>query len=93
MFGCEEGVGSTLMEECASPGGLNGHHIGVGGRCRCVSENACAIDPVRITLSVNPVPIGIRANQTDACKRKGGAQSGEVEEHVEGAAAVAGRFG
>ena len=92
MFGCEEGIGSTLMEKSAASGGLDGHHIGVGSGCRGMSENAGAINAVRIALSVNPVPIGIRTDQADACERKGGAQAGEVEEHIEWATAIAGGF-
>lgn len=92
MFGCEEGVGSALMEKCSASGALNCHHIGVGGWCRRVSENAGAIDAVHITLSVNPVSVIIRADQADACERKWSAQAGQVKEHVEWTAAVAGRF-
>ena len=92
MFRCEEGIGSTLMEKGAASGGLDGHHIGVGGGCRLVSENAGTIDTMCIALSVNPVPRGIRADQADACEWKRGAQASEVEEHIEGGAAVAGRF-
>jgi hypothetical protein len=57
-----------------------------------VSENAGAIDAVHITLSVNPVSVIIRADQADACERKWSAQAGQVKEHVEWTAAVAGRF-
>jgi len=58
-----------------------------------VSENAGAIDAVRITLSVNPFSMSIRADQADACERKWSAQAGQVKEHVEWTSAVAGRFG
>ena len=92
MFRCEEGIGSTLMEKSAASGGLDSHYISVRGGCCVVSKNAGAINAVRIALGVNPVPIGIRADQADACERKGGAQAGEVEEHIEWAAAIAGCF-
>ena len=60
----KECIGSALMKERSSASALHSHRIGVGRRAFLGAMKLRGIDAMRHTVRINPMPIGVIANES-----------------------------
>ena len=92
MLEVEMGVGAAAMEEGATSGGLHGHRVGVGRWVVLAEVQHADVDPVVLAVALDPLAIGVVADEPAGGERELDLHRREVLEDVIRAAAVGTRF-